>query len=450
MSDIKRQLASVLSGDDNLDRACKSIPAESCEETSWNFTRNVANGAASKLAEQIAGPNLILPWLFQILGTPAWMFAFLMPIKQSFSLLPQMVVAGRIRRLSVRKWVWVVAGLTQTCCLLLMIPTALWLQPQTAGFTLLLLLVLFSCASGTSSVAFQDVLGKTIDKGHRGRLLARRAFVGGILTTAAGLILNRVRESQQDLSSVLVLIFIAALLWGLAALFFAMIRERPGATQGGRNAAEETRAGFSLYKQYPGFRKFLHGRSLLLSVELATPFFVLHAGQLMDLKVQDIGILVIAVGISQIVSSPFWGKMADQTSKKVMILSALIAFIATILALLAGTVPSKSLQYGCYFVIFVLIGLAESGVRLGRKTYLVDASPKQDRTTFTAFSNSVVGVLALLSGSIGMIAHWAGATAMLATLAGLILLAFFTCRSMPEAEQMLRADPAAAGNQTDS
>ncbi len=190
-----------------------------------------------------------------------------------------------------------------------------------------------------------------------------------------------------------------------------MIRERPGATQGGRNAAEETRAGFSLYKQYPGFRKFLHGRSLLLSVELATPFFVLHAGQLMDLKVQDIGILVIAVGISQIVSSPFWGgKMADQTSKKVMILSALIAFIATILALLAGTVPSKSLQYGCYFVIFVLIGLAESGVRLGgRKTYLVDASPKQDRTTFTAFSNSVVGgVLALLSGSIGMIAHWAG------------------------------------------
>lgn len=446
MSDIKRQLSSVISGDDNLDRACNSIPAESCKETSWNFTRNVANGAASKLAEQIAGPNLILPWLFQILGTPAWMFAFLMPIKQSFSLLPQMVVAGRIRRIPVRKWVWVGAGLVQTCCLLLMIPTTLWLQPHAAGLTLMLLLVIFSCASGTASVAFQDVLGKTVDKGHRGQLLARRAFIGGILTTAAGLILNRVHESQQDLTPVLFLLFIAALLWGLAALFFAMIRELPGATQGGRNAAAEARAGVSLYKKYPGFRKFLLGRSLLLSVELATPFFVLHAGQLMDLKVQDIGILVIAVGISQIVSSPFWGKMADQTSKKVMILSALIAFAATILALLAGLLPSKNLQYGCYFVIFVLIGLAESGVRLGRKTYLVDASPKQERATFTAFSNSMVGVLALLSGAIGMVAHWSGATVMLTTIAAMILLAFFACRSMPEAEQMLSVDPVRSSN----
>ena len=83
---VKKHLLGVLSGDDDLDRACKSIPEEACQEVGWNFRANVANGAASKLAEQIAGPNLILPWLLQLLGTPVWMFGFLLPIKQSFSL----------------------------------------------------------------------------------------------------------------------------------------------------------------------------------------------------------------------------------------------------------------------------------------------------------------------------------------------------------------------------
>ncbi len=310
------------------------------------------------------------------------MFAFLMPIKQSFSLLPQMIVAANIRSLPVRKWVWVGAGLVQVVCLLLMIPTALLLQAQMAGFTLLTLLIIFSMASGTASVAFQDVLGKTIDKGHRGKLLAQRAFIGGILTTAAGFILNRVRDTQQGLTPVLTLVFIAALLWAVAALAFATIREIPGATQGGRNAAAEAGAGIALFKRYIGFRKFLLGRSLLLSVELATPFFVLHAGQTLELKVRDIGMLVMAVGLSQILSSPFWGKMADTTSKKVMMLSPLIAFGATLLALSTALIPDRTLQYGIYFIVFVLIGLAESGVRLGRKpTWLMPPPRMRERRT---------------------------------------------------------------------
>lgn len=438
MKNIKKYLPGILGAEDNLDRACKSIPPESCRQVKWNFTSNVANGAASKLAEQIAGANLILPWLFQVLGTPVWMFGFLMPIKQSFALFPQMIVAGRIRQLALRKWVWVGSGLIQALCLLLMIPVALWFPPIPAGCALLILLIIFSTASGTASVAFQDVLGKTIDKGQRGSLLARRAFIGGILTTAAGLIINRFQHTQQDLTPILVLLLIAALLWALAALFFSLIREFPGAVKGGRNAISETRAGLKIFKQHSGYRKFLLARSLLLSVELATPFFVLHAGQLLELKLHNIGSLVIAIGLAQIFSSPFWGRMADQTSKKVMTFSVLIAFGASILALLLGAIPVYSLRYGGYFTVFILIGLAESGVRLGRKTYLVDATPADERATYTAFSNSFVGVLAILSGGVGLIAQWLGTTAILATVALIMLLGVLACQKMPEADRMLQ------------
>lgn len=434
---LKKNFLGVISGDDNLDRACKEIPKDSCQEVSWNVRANVCNGAASKLAEQIAGPNLILPWLFQLLGTPVWMLGFLLPIKQSCSLLPQMVVAGQIRRLAVRKWVWVGSGLIQMLCLLLMIPAALWLSPIAAGSCLLLLLLIFSTASGTASVAFQDVLGKTIAQGHRGKLLAQRAFVGGILTTLVGLILNRLQASQQSLTPALYLLFFAALLWALSALCFGLIRELPGAVDGGRNAIAEAREGIGFYRRYHGFRRFMAARGLLLAVELATPFLVLHAGQNLQLKIQDIGMLVVAVGFSQIVSSPFWGRMADSTSRLVMLRSVQIAAGATFLAVLLMVVPFYGLRYLGYLLVFVLIGLAESGARLGRKTYLVDAVPQADRATYTAFSNSTIGVLAVCSGVAGFIAQWLGATTMLVFIGLVMVAGILACRRMPEADAML-------------
>jgi len=245
------------------------------------------------------------------------------------------------------------------------------------------------------------------------------------------------QDSQQSLTPILFLLFFAALLWALAALCFGLIREAPGAISGGRNALAEAREGLAFYRQYPGFRRFLTARGLLLAVELATPFYVLHAGQYLQLQVQDIGLLVVAVGFSQIISSPFWGRMADSTSKQVMLRSVQIAAGATLLALLLTLIPLYSVQYAGYLLVFVLIGLAESGVRLGRKTYLVDAVPQEDRATYTAFSNSTIGVLAVGAGGAGFIAQWLGASSMLAFIGLTLLAGMLACQKMPEADAML-------------
>lgn len=438
MTNLLKTFPGTISGEDNLDRGCSGIPPEACQERPYNFTANVANGSASKLAEQIAGPNLVLPWLFQLLGAPVWMLGFLMPIKQTFSLLPQMAVAGQIRKISLRKWVWVASGIVQAICLVLMVVVAFLVPPVMAGYLLLFLLVVFSTASGTASVAFQDVLGKTIGKGMRGSLLGRRALIGGILTTIAGFLLSGYRNAQEGLLPIFSLMLVAAGLWLLASFFFALIREVPGAVKGGRNVLAESKAGWSLFQNQQGFRKFLYARGALLSVELAPPFFVLHASQILQLKTAQVGSIVVAIGISQIFSSPLWGKLADRTSRKVMALSALIGLAATLLALILPLFNNLLILQGGYLIVFVLIGLAEAGVRLGRKTYLVDATSQDDRPTYTAFSNSSIGILALLSGLTALIAQRFGPGTMLVFIAAVMLLGYFACRRMPEAVDMLR------------
>src|SRR5690625_902963 len=86
-----------------------------------NYLLNLSNGACSKLAEQLASPGLTLPWMMAALGIPASLVAFLAPIKQVGSLLPQMAVSARIGRLQRRKWAWVAAGIAQALALLAII-----------------------------------------------------------------------------------------------------------------------------------------------------------------------------------------------------------------------------------------------------------------------------------------------------------------------------------------
>jgi len=45
--------------------------------------------------------------------------------------------------------------------------------------------------------------------------------------------------------------------------------------------------------------------------------------------------------------------------------------------------------------------ISHSGVRLGRKTYIVDLAGGNRRTDYVAVSNSVIGVILLVLGGIG-------------------------------------------------
>ena len=433
----RRRLAAILGAEDTLDRLCRDIPEEACRETRRNYRLNVANGAATKLAEQVAGPNLVLVWLLQVIGAPVWMLGCLMPIKQAAALLPQLVASGQIRRLAVRKWVWVAAGVIQTFCLLLMIPVSSGLPPVSAGLTVLLLFTLFSAASGTASVAFQDVLGKTIAKGHRGQLLASRALLGGLLTILAGLLVRQMQAAGGDLTIIYAMITAGALLWALGALLFGMTREQPGAIQGGRNPIDEAGAGLFLVRSHQGFRRFLYARTLLLTVEIATPFYVLHANALLDLDSRFVGYIVIAIGLSQVLSSPFWGRLADRTSRSVMLISAWMAAGAALLAVLLTWLPAAGLQQAGYFAVFLLLGLTEGGVRLGRKTYLVDAVPQEERATYTAITNTLVGGAAIVMGAAGLIAQFGGPLVMFVMLGLGAFCSALACLRLPEADRML-------------
>lgn len=401
-----------------------------------NYVLNVANGACTKLAEQLASPGLVLPWLLASIGAPAFLVGFLAPIKQVGSLAPQLLVAARIRAAARRKWFWVGAGTAQALMLLGMIPAALMLSPVAAGVAIVALLAAFSVASGVGSVAFQDVVGKTIPKGRRGRLLANRAALGGALTLLAGIGMRFGLGDDAGIMPYLWLIAAAAVLWAGAALLFARIDETPGATEGGRRAIDETRRGMRLVRDVAGYRRYLGTRGLLTSIEIATPLYALHAHGLFGNQASALGIYVISIGVANIVSSPFWGLFSDRSSKRVMVLAGLIGAVAGVLALTLEILPADIRSGWMYAGVFVVLGIAMSGVRLGRKTYLVDAAPKDERPLYVAFANSAVGLVALVLGGLGLLAQFLGPVAAVAALVVLAVGGAVAGLTLPEADRM--------------
>lgn len=418
--------------DQSEQRACEAIPDSACNVVPGNFFRNMLNGASSKLAEQIASPGLVIPWILSALAAPAYFAGMLIPIKDAGSLLPQLFVSAKIRSFPKRKWFWIVPAFIQSLCMLTMAWVVSSQDGFTAGLGVVLVLLLFSIASGIASVAFKDVMAKTIPKGKRGQLLAYRATSGGILTLMAGIYLHLFIDKDADKEAYVWLLIIAAILWFLAAVFFMAIKEMDGATEGGRTPVKELKQAKKLWFSNGNLRKFIFTRGLLMAIPLAQPFYVIIGKEYAGGEVSGLGLMVIAVGVAGIVSSPIWGKFADKSSRKMMMVVAALGIVNATYVLLFPMLPSDWQNIYTFAPAILLNVIAHGGARLSRKTYLIDFAPKDERPLYVSLSNTMIGILTIVAAGLGVIAEVFSLELMVGFLAALLLLSIPICFKLKE------------------
>jgi len=389
---------------DDEGRVCKAISDDACIETPGNFFRMMAANTCSNLADRIASAKTTLPWLLLQLGAPSWMLGLLVPIRESGSMLPQMLIGAVVRRQPVRKWVWVIAGVVQGLCLLAMGWVATALQGITAGAAILVLLVLFSLARGACSVAYKDVQGKTIPKTRRGRLSGWINAVAGLATLAAGTLVGTL-ESRESATVFIGLLVAGAVLWFAAATVFSRVVELPGATEDGANGIRAAMSRLSLLRTDIPFRRFVMARALAMGSGLAAPFYVMLAREDLGEGLTWLGLFMAVEGLAGLLSAPAWGRWADRSSRRVFAASSALAGVLSLGVAMWSWLPAPD-QADTFFypLAFFGLGIAHAGVRLGRKTYLVDMAEGNTRTDYVAVSNSVIGALLLVSGLLGAMA----------------------------------------------
>jgi MFS family permease len=431
MAHLEEQFYDFLIEEDET-RACEPIPEEACTNLPKNFLLNVSNGTLTKLAEKIISPGLTLAWIMQFFGASAALLGAIVPVKDAGSLLPQLIVSGKIRAYPVRKNFWAFSALIQSICWLIAALLIFFSDASFLPYLLLLLLAIFSIASGIGSVAFKDVTAKTIPKNTRGQMLGYRSTFGGLLALIAGGLLVFVIKGKADRQIYGWMFLTASVLWFVAALLFFMIKEEKGATKGGRNPIEEIKSGYKLITQDKSFRNFLFTRALLMSVHLLGPFYVLMAKRMGGSNWSFLGYLIIANGLANVLSSPFWGRIADQSPTRLMRISCFIAIGGAVYALLFYLAGNLNWGFYAFLPVFFINGIAYSGARLSRKTYLVDYAPADERPTYVSVANTFIGLFTLVAAAFGLIAQLFGLPAQIIFFIILLVIAIFLSLRLKE------------------
>ncbi len=432
---LSLRLYKLATGEDDA-RLCRDIPEAQCREQPHNFVYQVTAQALSKVGDTLADSKVVLPWLLGALGAPTSLVGLLVPIRELLALLPQILVGGYIRRFAVRKGWWVVSSVIEGACILAMAGIALaGMRGAAAGWTIIALLTAFSTARGVASIAAKDTLGKTVSKGRRGRVSGNAAMTSGIVAAAVGLYLALSPAETRPPWLLYAMIGAAGVCWFLAAATFQRITEYPGATKGGRSIGELARDQLLLLAKDPELQKFLAARTLMISTALVGPLYVTLAQRTTGQALNGLGWLVVATGLASAISASFWGTLSDRSSRLAMALAAGMAGALgfAVLAALAF-VPAATKSIFFYAVVLFLLNIAHAGVRIGRKTHVVDIAGGEHKAEYVALSNSIIGVLLLVIGGLVGALMALGVELALGVLSALALLGAAMAMTMKNAQ----------------
>ncbi|MDX1678552.1 MFS transporter [Arsukibacterium sp.] len=409
-------------------RACRDIPDSACTRVPKNFVLLLISQLMLSLGDLLTSPKTVLTWLMSVVGAPAAMVAWLVPIRESGSMLPQLLIGAWVRRYAIRKTFWIAGSIVQGSCVMAMALAVSQWQGVAAGLAIIGLLVLFSLGRGLCSVAMKDVKGKTVPKGQRGQLTGIASTVSGVLTLlVSGWLLF---QEPDNLLIYIMLLVAAGLLWLSAALIFSQVEEQPGETDGGANALKMAWQNMSLLKSDHHFRLFLLCRALLLGSALVSPFLVTLAQQQYSAG-QILAWFLICTSLAKALSALFWGKLADRSSRQVLMIAAALSLVGcavlATLQMITGQIP----LYG-YLALFLLLSVGYAGVRVGRKTYLLDMASGNKRTDYVSVSNTIIGVLLLVVGAISSLIAWWSLVAVLWFFAASCLAGLWCALKLPE------------------
>ncbi|AZA11071.1 MFS transporter [Corynebacterium gerontici] len=395
-----------------------------------NATLFVYSNALQNIGDNIVAAKTVLPWIFAALGVPHAFTSMLVPIRESGSMLPQALITGWVLKQPSRKRVWIIGSLGQAAAAAGIGIAALFLRGWAMGIVSLCLLAVFALTRSLCSISSKDVQGRTISKGKRGRVSGRAAAVGGIASLIVGLGLALLGQGAPSWA-LACLIIAAATMWVFASLVFRNIEEPEAEPQHTKQAASGWLSDcFDLLRKDRDFLRFVSVRSLLLVTALSTAFLVTLAHE-KGSGFGGLAIFMIVNGVATFVGSWISGKLSDISSKKVMEYGSAVASISLLLTITCiHAIPSSTTLL--LPTAFFLVTVVHSGIRVARKTYVVDMAEGDERTKYVANANTLMGLVLLGVGGISAVFAHFGADIAVVFLAIMGLLGSFLARGMKD------------------
>lgn len=345
--------------------------------------RLISGLSLNKLADLLISAKTTLTALLVSVGTPVWMIGWLVPIRESGALLPQVLISVYLRNHAERHKVWRLGMFIQAFSVIGVIASVTLFSGFTAGVGVLLSLVILSIGRSACSLTVKDIEADVAEKGKRGNLIGIASTISGLVTLCIAIPLV---VFEGALSSNMLLVILCASLLSFAATLICVwpIRTRV-------DTGDKSRDTFSVDFDSTVY-KFIFVRGLFVHSALVAPYFMIER----DGDVQELlPIYIGAEALAALLSSIIWGKIADKSAKLTLQLSGVLALFSCV-----GLLTLDSTSIFISASLFFVLSIAHAGVRTGRKTYSLDVKEGHERTELVGFSNTAIGLILLGFGAL--------------------------------------------------
>lgn len=420
---------------DRLQKAVLPADARGGKRAARNASIHVLSLAATKSADGLLDPKLVLAWLLTAAGAPGYLIGALVPVRESGALLPQLALAHWIQRSRERRWFWAAGSFVQGICALGIAAAAVFFQGATAGWVVLGLLAVLAVARSACSASYKDILARSVKSGARGTVPGIAGSISAVIVLLFA-VLVALGVIPREPWAIGLAVAVAGGLWILAAAIFAGLDEEPGDT--------EDDAGFAIADltgplQDSEFRNYIATRALLIATALAPPFIVLLSGSGGEGKqLGNLGALLIASSAAAILSAYVWGRLSDRSSRWTLALAGIGASVTLGIVAATGYLTGGigPIWLAAAFIFFAQI--AYQGVRAGRNTHLADMDTDGQKAVYTALSNTMIGVLLLAGGGFGVLASAIGPAPVLGIFSVMCALSVLPALRLSEVQKSAR------------
>jgi len=415
------------------------------QEIRRSFALNVANGALFNFAERLIDPPVILPRFVSNYTSSNLLIGLAGPLGTAGWLLPQIFVSTRVQRMPLKKPAYIFAAIVRTFAWLALSATV-WVIVDSPALVLASFFGLYGLArlvSGIAGLSFFDITAKTVPARRRGSMFSLRQFIGGILGLGAGWIvstvLNLPNVSPQRGHAILFSAYCVVMIPALAA--FIMVREPPGAiVPKPVNLQGQLRRAGGFLRQDVSYRRYLLTRLSLGLAGMALPFYAVFAKEVLSAPARMGGLYVTTSVGAQMLANLLWGRLSDRLGNRlVMRLHSVGKGLSLALALILLSLTSRdglSLQVAYWPYLALPLYAIEGAVRpaemLTGSNFLLELAPTEERPLYLGLSNTLMGVVVLLSGFGGIVVDISGYGGIYVLSLALCLAGYLLATGLPE------------------
>ena len=397
-------------------------PELSRSDKKFNFGIALLDAVGWPLGAVFLSQTTLLPIFLRHLGATNTQVGALPALYSILVFLPGLLVVGHLgQRRRARGYLWWVALMERLAIVPLAILTPLWAETHPGW----LIAALFLCISvhagmmGLNQPAYWVVIGKSIPAHWRGRLFGYAGGIAGVVGIGLDHVLSRLLSGPDGgfPHGYSVCFWIGFALMTVSFMPLGIIRE-PSALPAAGDDPHTGHYGHDsrrVWRTNHGFRRFLYGQILFYLAAMATPFFVLEAGQRLSAGAGAVAGYTATLILVGSFGGLGWGAWSDRVGNKAVILASAACAVAA--AVLAPLVPSPVLFYG----VFAALALATAGAGIAGNNMVMEyAGTSRDIPLYTAMYNAVTAfprALAPLLG--GLIADRLGSYHVVFALSGM-------------------------------